>query len=64
MPIFEFRCRKCGSQFERVVFGSDNEPVKCPACGAEDAERLMSSFASCGLSRSLGSSCGHSSGHS
>jgi len=64
MPIFEFRCRVCGKQFERVVFGSDKEPVRCPGCGSEDAARLMSASASCGLGKESHSSCAPSSGHS
>jgi putative FmdB family regulatory protein len=64
MPIYEFRCRTCGKQFEQVVFGSNKEPVQCPGCGSVDAERLMSAFASCGLGKQPGSSCAPSSGHS
>ena len=46
VPIYEYRCSKCGTDFElmRSISGM-NEPASCPKCGAE-AERLVSVFAS------------------
>ena len=41
MPIFEYRCTKCGAEFEQLVFGS-NPSVECPACQATEVEKLMS----------------------
>ncbi len=41
MPIFEFICQKCGKEFERLVFRSD-EAVQCPECGQESVNKLMS----------------------
>lgn len=41
MPIFEYRCEKCGKEFEEVVF-KDNEAVACPACGSTQTGKLMS----------------------
>jgi putative FmdB family regulatory protein len=47
MPIYEFKCKKCGNIFEQLVFSSDKkDKVVCPACGKEDAYRLLSSFSS------------------
>jgi putative FmdB family regulatory protein len=40
MPIYDFKCRSCGDQFEELVRG--DEAPACPACGAADAERLLS----------------------
>ncbi|MCR5814126.1 MAG: zinc ribbon domain-containing protein [Desulfovibrio sp.] len=40
MPIYEYGCRKCGHEFEELVF-SDATP-KCPDCGSDDVEKLMS----------------------
>ena len=39
MPIYEYHCRKCEDNFEKLVFGSDE--VVCPKCGGH-VERLMS----------------------
>lgn len=41
MPIYEYVCKQCGSEFEELVF-NDAETVACPECGAADAEKLMS----------------------
>ena len=66
MPLYEYRCRKCKLEFERIVFVTEKEPVACPQCHTSNAERLLSVF-SAGLSSgkemsSRESSCGPSSG--
>ncbi len=43
MPIYEFRCLKCKTDFEALVFGS-NDKITCPKCKGKKLERLMSSF--------------------
>ncbi|MCG6892734.1 MAG: zinc ribbon domain-containing protein [Desulfobacteraceae bacterium] len=64
MPIYEYRCEKCGQEFESLVFGS--ETPSCIRCSSNKVEKLMSL---CGhvtkgsggqtVSRSAGaSSCG------
>jgi len=40
VPLYEYVCRKCRSQFEELVFG-DAKPV-CPSCKSDDLERLLS----------------------
>jgi putative FmdB family regulatory protein len=44
MPIFEFHCRACDKDFEKLVFGGDPE-VECPFCGQKQVEKLMSACA-------------------
>ncbi len=41
MPIFEYTCKKCKTQFEELVFG-EGEPVLCPKCGSAKTQKLMS----------------------
>jgi putative FmdB family regulatory protein len=43
MPIYEFRCLKCNEVFELLMVKAEDEvEMKCPQCGAEDFERVMS----------------------
>lgn len=44
MPIFEYKCRGCGHEFEAVVLPQGSAP-SCPECRSEDLERLLSMFA-------------------
>jgi putative FmdB family regulatory protein len=43
MPLYDFRCRICHEEFERLVRGTD--VVECPSCRGRDIERLLSTFA-------------------
>jgi putative FmdB family regulatory protein len=44
MPVYEFRCRKCGKEFEeRRLFSESDKPGKCPACGGA-GDKLISGF--------------------
>jgi putative FmdB family regulatory protein len=47
MPLFDFRCRACGHEFEALVRPASygDPPTACAACGAGDPERLLSTFA-------------------
>jgi putative FmdB family regulatory protein len=42
MPLFDFRCRQCGHEFEALV--RSGKPATC-SCGSEDLEQLPSGFA-------------------
>lgn len=42
MPIYEFKCKKCEEFFELLVFKSDDDEIKCPKCGEQEFERVMS----------------------
>ncbi len=43
MPIYDYRCRKCGNKFELLVL--KNTVAACPSCEAQDLEQLISGFA-------------------
>lgn len=46
MPIYEYKCKKCGKKFElRLGFSHDKKTLKCPECGCEDPDRVFSPFA-------------------
>lgn len=40
MPIFDYKCRECGHQFEKMV--RNNEKASCPSCSATELEQLLS----------------------
>ena len=43
MPLYEYRCQACGDEFEILRGLNDkDEDVKCPQCGAKEAEKLLS----------------------
>ncbi|RLB05799.1 MAG: zinc ribbon domain-containing protein [Deltaproteobacteria bacterium] len=61
MPLYEYRCRACGHNFETLRgLQERDEEVVCPKCGQKKAERLLSAFSSVkgGSSSSSFSSCG------
>ncbi len=46
MPIYEYRCRDCGAEFEELGAPSqDSEAVTCRACAGRRVTRLLSAFA-------------------
>jgi putative FmdB family regulatory protein len=40
MPIYEYKCRACGHQFETLVRTSSTPD--CPSCQSVDLERVLS----------------------
>jgi len=47
MPIYEYRCGKCQKTFEATQsVHARAEDTVCPFCNAQEATRLISSFAS------------------
>lgn len=51
MPIFEYRCRDCGTKFEKIVSSSAVE-IACKNCESKQVDQLLSVFAVAGTSRS------------
>ncbi len=50
MPMYSFRCRKCGHTFDELVnrFGGT---APCPQCGSSDVERAVTAPAAHGSER-------------
>jgi putative FmdB family regulatory protein len=47
MPIYEFICKECSSQFEDLVLSiSQIDQVVCPVCGSGQVKKKLSTFAS------------------
>ena len=63
MPIFEYKCLKCDSEFEKLVFGSASQKgIQCPDCTSDEVEQLFSCFngvsrSSDGSTQSMSSGC-------
>jgi putative FmdB family regulatory protein len=45
MPIYEIRCRKCGTEAE-ILIARRGDPLRCPDCGSEETSKLMSATSS------------------
>jgi putative FmdB family regulatory protein len=41
MPLYEYKCKKCGHRFELIQSFSAEDPKECPVCQGE-VERLIS----------------------
>lgn len=56
MPIYEYRCQKCGETYEQLRRLADaDRDLECPECKSREVLRLISSFAA-------GGGCGAGSG--
>ncbi|GGK61052.1 FmdB family zinc ribbon protein [Amphritea balenae] len=42
MPIFDFECRSCGNEFEKLVLKSDAPAPGCTACESADVVKKIS----------------------
>ena len=63
MPLYEFKCKKCNKEFEKIV-AWNSEGVECPECRSKETEKQLSSFAvrnTSGDSQAMGTpGCGSS----
>jgi putative FmdB family regulatory protein len=44
MPIFEYKCQDCGTQFEKIIISSASS-VLCGKCESPNVDKLLSVFA-------------------
>jgi len=53
MPLFEYRCPKCGYSFEKLILKKQtiksdstrfSEKLKCPKCGNSNLKKQISGF--------------------
>jgi len=42
MPIYEYNCKNCEHKFEEIQKISDASLIKCPKCGKESLQKLIS----------------------
>lgn len=51
MPLYEYKCKSCGHEFEKLVsISKAAEPQECPTCGSKDSQKQMSTFSLAGPS--------------
>jgi len=55
MPIFEYRCNKCGHKTEFLEKSSSKNKHICEKCGSSDMQKLFSTFSATSSSKSGGS---------
>lgn len=49
MPLYDYVCYVCGNSFEKLRRMSDDDSeIRCPECGSERIERLLSTFSTGG----------------
>lgn len=66
MPIYEYHCESCESDFEVLQrIGEDEKDLHCPQCGHDKVKKQFSAFATAGggtrreaASKSSRSGCG------
>lgn len=58
MPLFNIVCTRCNAENEVLIRGSET-PV-CPACGAQEVEKLLSHFAPMAAAATAPEGCGAS----
>src|SRR5664279_4481386 len=45
MPMFEFKCMRCGKKFAQLVgMTTDSSQPACPKCGSVELSKLISRF--------------------
>ncbi len=54
MPIFEYKCNKCGSKTEFLEKVNSSKKHTCQKCGSKDLQKLFSTFSVTRSSKSSG----------
>lgn len=48
MPVYEFKCKKCGLVFSEIRKIGDFKAPKCPECNSDLTEKIFSLFSGAG----------------
>jgi len=57
MPLYEYRCRKCGHVMEVLENVDASGRHTCEKCGSRSMEKMVSTFGVGASTRSSGGSC-------
>ena len=56
MPLYEYECQMCGRLFDtRRGIDESDAGIECPTCGAKEAKKVFSRFATVWSDSSCGS---------
>jgi putative FmdB family regulatory protein len=46
MPVYEYRCQKCGRKFERIehIKEHGSKPEHCPKCKSTEVTQILGTF--------------------
>ncbi|MDR0307684.1 MAG: zinc ribbon domain-containing protein [Chitinispirillales bacterium] len=44
MPIYEYKCDKCGNLFEELVTGDRDKKIPCPSCNSPETQKRISAI--------------------
>ena len=50
MPTYQYRCKQCGEEFEKMQSFSDDSTPKCPSCGTRSKKNVTKVFSGVGIS--------------
>ena len=50
MPTYQYRCKQCGEEFEKVQSFSDDSIPKCTGCGTRSKKNVTKVFGQVGIS--------------
>jgi putative FmdB family regulatory protein len=50
MPIFEYQCKECKNEFEKLVFAGEEKDICCPECTSVKIIKKMSATSFMGTS--------------
>jgi putative FmdB family regulatory protein len=54
MPIFEYKCKKCGHKTEFLEKANSSKKHRCEKCGSKELQKLFSTFSATSGSKSSG----------
>ena len=44
MALYDYRCRRCGTEFETQHGMQETPVVACPRCGVKDTQKIITGF--------------------
>ena len=57
MPLYEYKCKRCGHSFEHLARTHREPAPQCPKCGARNPKKRLSAFSTSAGSREDTGSC-------